>query len=117
MTPCFVRSLLWSYCIVSWLYIEFESDDWSDEEENLNPPSGADESTRDHGRIVLLEKKLVQALLELADYRKLVEERFDLSEIDIADDENEPEQSSSKLQPKVKEDDGHYFDSYDEHGE
>ncbi|TDL19665.1 protein arginine N-methyltransferase [Rickenella mellea] len=81
-------------------------EDWSDEEDG---DPGNISSDR---RVRALERKLAQAKQDLAEYRKLVESRFDLSR--LAEDLNEPSVTIDKSVTKPRDDDTYYFGSYGE---
>ena len=61
-------------------------------------------------RIRALEKRLADAKQDLADYRTFVGERLNLSHLTEATDDS----SSGSMLPR--DDDSHYFDSYNENG-
>ncbi|EGN97901.1 hypothetical protein SERLA73DRAFT_91051 [Serpula lacrymans var. lacrymans S7.3] len=94
--------------------LQFQSDDWSDEEEDLDasqpavtPPDLAS-SIR---RIKLLERKLADAQQDLVDYRTLVNQKLDVTRLaDIVADA--PSSSQATSQPSKRDDDSHYFQSY-----
>ncbi|KAK0503663.1 S-adenosyl-L-methionine-dependent methyltransferase [Armillaria luteobubalina] len=75
--------------------LQLQADDWSDsDDEDISDPSR---------RILALEKKLARTQQEFHEYRNLISKKMDLSS--LAD-----EPSSSE--PRPRDDDTHYFDSY-----
>ncbi|KAK0222152.1 S-adenosyl-L-methionine-dependent methyltransferase [Armillaria fumosa] len=75
--------------------LQLQADDWSDSD---------DEDTSDPSRRILaLEKKLARTQQEFHEYRNLISKKMDLSS--LAD-----EPSSSE--PRPRDDDTHYFESY-----
>lgn len=65
-------------------------------------------------RVLRLEEKLASSRRELADYRKLIEGRFDLSKVA---EQFESLQATTDAHPeKARDDDSHYFRSYAENG-
>jgi protein arginine N-methyltransferase 3 len=61
-------------------------------------------------RIRALEKRLADAKQDLADYREFVGERLNLSHLTDATDD------SSSIAALPRDDDSHYFESYNENG-
>lgn len=96
-----------------------ELDDWSDDDDtdDVQPsksPKSKQGSAGDR-RVRMLEQKLAQAKQDLADYRKLVEARFDLSR--LAEQLTEPPSGSPAVGDQTpRDDDSHYFRSYGENG-
>lgn len=88
-------------------------DDWSDDdgpsvEHGPDLPSDLPSALK---RIQILEKKLSQAQNDLSDYRRLVTQNLDISS--IADIINDPGPSASEA---LRDDDTHYFSSYEYNG-
>ncbi|KAF9220251.1 S-adenosyl-L-methionine-dependent methyltransferase [Gyrodon lividus] len=91
------------------LQLNFD-DDWSDDEgppTSGRPPSPPSDLSSALTRIQVLEQKLSQAQKDMTDYRKLVTEKLDIS--NIAEIVNEPGPSTSEA---IRDDDTHYFQSY-----
>jgi protein arginine N-methyltransferase 3 len=80
-----------------------QSDDWSDSDAEGGCPDT-------NHRIQILEKKLAAATQNLADYRNFISERFQVSPLIEAINE------SSTTKAPSRDDDSHYFRSYDENG-
>lgn len=95
--------------------LDTASDNWSDDEETENANAGPSTSSNPQQQIRILEKKLIQAQRDLADYRKLVETRFGLSQLakELSTQNDEPNAIQSGA---GRDDDTHYFRSYGEHG-
>jgi type I protein arginine methyltransferase len=85
-------------------------DDWSDSEDgpNISAPDDIVTATR---RIATLESKLAAAKEELAHYRSLINQRVDIARIREAID-----QPIASPSPIKRDDDTHYFESYEENG-
>jgi protein arginine N-methyltransferase 3 len=92
-----------------------EVDDWSDDEDFFSteelpaPPSDLPTALR---RIELLERKIAQSHQDMAEYRALVGQQFDVGH--LAEIVNEAGPSSAG--PTQRDDDTHYFSSYCENG-
>lgn len=82
-----------------------QSDDWSDSEDESGEPDV-------HRRIRILENKLASAKKDLVDYRNFVRDRLNVSS--LIEGINDP--SSSTPPAPARDDDTHYFRSYDENG-
>ncbi|KAL0960565.1 hypothetical protein HGRIS_005602 [Hohenbuehelia grisea] len=78
--------------------LQTQSDDWSD--------SDVDEPSNPEQHIKLLQKRLDSARKDFSDYRAFVSQKLDLPA--LREVINEP----STSQPKPRDDDTHYFDSY-----
>ena len=93
------------------------SDNWSDDDDEAAEYTNAGPSsvTNPQQQIRILEKKLIQAQRDLADYRKLVETRFGLSQLakELSTQIDEPSTAQGSA---GRDDDSHYFRSYGEHG-
>ncbi|KIY60815.1 arginine N-methyltransferase 3 [Cylindrobasidium torrendii FP15055 ss-10] len=77
--------------------LQLETDDWSDEEEQ-NPSDPAQ-------RIRALEKKLARAHQEFEDYRELIAQKIDIGSFS-------DRATAGPSEPKPRDDDTHYFESY-----
>lgn len=100
----------------TFLYQELQSGDWTDseqEDDDAAQSKGWSDPRKASQRIRRLEEKISAARQELIDYRKLVEGRFNLSQ--IAEQYNSLHVSED-LQPPPRDDDSHYFRSYAENG-
>ncbi|KIJ59063.1 hypothetical protein HYDPIDRAFT_101466 [Hydnomerulius pinastri MD-312] len=90
--------------------LQLPSDDWSDDEDS---PSGATSSSPPSDlssalkRIQILEQKLSQAQKDMIDYRTLVTQKLDISNIIEIINEQGPSTSQA-----IRDDDSHYFQSY-----
>lgn len=76
------------------------SDDWSDDEENAAGNCDA------HKQIVHLRAQLQRAKQDLADFRRLVQAKLDITS--VFDD--------TPAAPATRDDDTHYFESYAQNG-
>lgn len=83
--------------------IQAASDDWSDSEGE--EPTALDPNSR----IKQLEKKLALAQQSLSEYRALISQKLDISSLIEA--VNEPSMSEEATRPR--DDDSHYFQSYE----
>jgi protein arginine N-methyltransferase 3 len=81
-------------------------DDWSDSDEATKAPQ---DLTAALHRIESLESKYKKVKQDLADYRKLVSERLDIA--GLAEADSHPSTSAIS-----RDDDSHYFESYDKNG-
>lgn len=89
-------------------------DAWSDDESaetgaSEKQPKDLPSATR---RIAALERKLVQAQQNLADYRSFVGERLDTSGFA----QTLASEGQGPLDAPARDDDSHYFESYGENG-
>ncbi|KIK65562.1 hypothetical protein GYMLUDRAFT_70665 [Collybiopsis luxurians FD-317 M1] len=75
--------------------LQYQPEDWTDSEDETSLPS--------ERRIQLLEKKLAEAKRDFAEFRKIVTQRFSLTDTG--------ESSDQSAAPK-RDDDSHYFESY-----
>ncbi|KAJ7505877.1 S-adenosyl-L-methionine-dependent methyltransferase [Mycena galericulata] len=82
--------------------LQVQPEDWSD--------SDAEDTTDPAKRISALEKRLSEAKQDLADYRALVSKQLDISSLIAA--VNEPGPSAGAA--PARDDDSHYFQSYEE---
>ncbi|KAJ6455461.1 protein arginine N-methyltransferase [Mycena sanguinolenta] len=80
--------------------LQIQPEDWSDSDGDDTDPAK---------RIIALEKRLSAAKQDLADYRALVNKQLDISTLIAA--VNEP--SHSTQTPPARDDDSHYFQSYE----
>ncbi|KAF7365651.1 Protein arginine N-methyltransferase 3 [Mycena venus] len=80
--------------------LQVQPDDWSDSDVEDTDPAK---------RIIALEKRLSAAKQDLADYRALVSKQLDISSLIAA--VNEPGTSAGPAAPR--DDDSHYFQSYE----
>ncbi|KAJ6624377.1 protein arginine N-methyltransferase [Mycena sp. CBHHK59/15] len=81
-------------------FLQVQPDDWSDSDaEDADPTK----------RIITLEKRLLEAKQDLADYRALVSKQLDLPGLVAAVNEPAPIGASAP----VRDDDSHYFQSYE----
>lgn len=83
--------------------IQVASDDWSDSEGE--EPTASDPNSR----IKQLEKKLALAQQDLSEYRTLISQKLDISSLIEAVNES----SASKEATRPRDDDSHYFQSYE----
>ena len=85
--------------------VEGATEDWSDSDEE----EGSDQQPTQ--RIRLLEKKLVKAKRELADYQHFISEQLNVASlVDTVRNADQP------TTPPSQDDDSHYFESYGENG-
>lgn len=87
------------------LYIEAPSNDWSDSEDE-------DAFVDPNRKIQLLEKKLLAAQQNLAQYKDFVSEKLNASSLS----ELLSGSGASQEVPQARDDDSHYFESYSENG-
>ncbi|KAF8587688.1 S-adenosyl-L-methionine-dependent methyltransferase [Ramaria rubella] len=94
--------------------LQLQSTDWTDsetEEAEASQSEPFSQPTKASKHVRRLKEKLATARQDLADYRKLVEGRFDLSKVA---DQFSILQVSEDSAPPSRDDDSHYFRSYAE---
>ena len=82
------------------------SDDWSDSDDET-PASG--DQTSLQKRIKILQRKLQQSKADMAEYQALISQRLDLSGL-------KEDTGNNVAGPSARDDDTHYFQSYEENG-